>query len=395
MKNTIQHSEYRNWLDEMKNRIKTSQIKAVLSVNKELIVLYWDLGKQISSKQQQNGWGSQVVNQLSQDLCKEFTSSTGFSRSNLYAMRQFYEIFTDYDKNFQQLGGKIETTQTPEIVHQLGGQMEIKQTSEIVHQLGGQFEEENYYPQIVEKYCFNLPWRHIVLLLQKVKNYKEMLFYLNAAIENSWSRNVLNFQIESNLFKRQGKAITNFANTLPVLQADLLRETLKNPYNFDFISLEKNVRERDLERGLVANISKFIMEMGKGFSFLGEQFQLTVNDKDYFLDLLFYHVKLHCYVVVELKIGEFEPEYLGKMNFYLSAVDTMLKTQGDNQTIGILLCKNQNSIDVEFALRDINKPIGVSEFSFNELPETIQNQMPSAEELQSELLNFELEYETK
>ncbi|MDR1384624.1 MAG: DUF1016 domain-containing protein [Planctomycetaceae bacterium] len=176
-------------------------------------------------------------------------------------------------------------------------------------------------------------------------------------------------------------------------QADLFKETLKNPYNFDFLTLEKDARERELERGLIANISKFILEMGKGFAFLGEQYQLTINRKDYFLDLLFYHVRLHCYVVIELKIGEFEPEYLGKMNFYLSAVDSLLKTEADNQSIGILLCKNQNVLDVEFALRDINKPIGVSEFSFKELPVKIQNQMPSAEELNNELSNLERHHE--
>jgi predicted nuclease of restriction endonuclease-like (RecB) superfamily len=356
MKDIINTSIYRNWLGELKQHIRSSQIKATLSVNKALIALYWDLGKQISEKQKNKGWGSQVVNQLSIDLCAEFEDSKGFSRSNLYAMKQFYEFF---------------------------------------HQLGGQFESTDFVPEIVEKYCFNLPWRHIVLLLQKIKNEKEMLFYLNATIENNWSRNILNIQIESNLYKRQGKAITNFSNTLPIPQADLLNETLKNPYNFDFLTLEKNVRERELERGLVANISKFIMELGKGFAFLGKQYQLTINDKDYFLDLLFYHVRLHCYVIIELKIGEFEPEYLGKMNFYLSAVDTLLKTKDDNQTIGILLCKNQNSIDVEFALRDINKPIGVSEFSFKELPATIQSQMPSEEELNNELLNFEQEYGKK
>jgi predicted nuclease of restriction endonuclease-like (RecB) superfamily len=250
--------EYKNWLGELKQQIRNSQIKTALSVNKALIALYWDLGKQISEKQRVKGWGSKVVNQLSADLCSEFKGVTGFSRSNLYAMKQFYEF-----------------------VHQFGGQTE---TSEIVHQLGGQLE---HYPEIVEKYCFNLPWRHIVLLLQRIKDEHEMKYYMNETI-----------------------------------------------------------------------------------------------------DLLFYHLRLHCYVVVELKVGEFEPEYLGKMNFYLSAVDTLLKTEGDSQTIGILLCKNQNSLDVEFALRDINKPIGVSEFTFKELPATIQSQMPSEEELNNELLKF-------
>jgi predicted nuclease of restriction endonuclease-like (RecB) superfamily len=352
MNDLINTSEYYDWLNSLKQRIKSSQIKAALSVNKELILLYWDLGKQISDKQKNEGWGSQVVNQLSKDLCTEFEGAMGFSRSNLYAMKQFYEF---------------------------------------VHQLGGQINSKNNLPEIVEKYCLNIPWRHIVLILQKIKTKEETLFYLAQTIQNNWSRNVLNLQIESNLYQRQGKAITNFAATLPLPQADLLNETLKNPYNLGFLTLESKAREKELERGIVANISKFILELGKGFAFLGEQYQLTINGKDYFIDLLFYHAKLHCYVVMELKIGEFEPEYLGKMNFYLSAVDTLLRTGADNPTVGILLCKNQNSIDVEFALRDINKPIGVSEFSFKELPLTIKQGMPSEEELNNEFLNFENE----
>jgi len=364
MSNILNISEYRNWLETLKMRIKNSQIRASLQVNKEVILLYWDLGKQISEKQKTNAWGSQVVNQLSHDLCNEFEGASGFSRSNLYAMKQFYEFF-----------------------HQLGGKV-YQDDNEIVHQLGGQLETDDFLPEIVEKYCLNIPWRHIVLLLQKVKNQNEMLFYLNETIQNNWSRNILNIQIESDLYKRQGKAITNFTEILPLPEADLLNETLKNPYNFDFLTLEKNAREREVERGLVSNISKFILELGKGFAFLGSQYPFEINGKDYFLDLLFYHTKLHCYVVIELKIGEFEPEYLGKMNFYLSAVDTLLKTERDNATIGILLCKNQNSIDVEFALKDIRKPIGVSEFSFKELPVEIKQEMPSEEELRKELNNF-------
>jgi predicted nuclease of restriction endonuclease-like (RecB) superfamily len=364
MANLINISEYRGWLGELKQRIKNSQIRTVLSVNKELILLYWDLGKQISEKQKTMAWGSMVVRQLSKDLCNEFPGSTGFSRSNLYAMKQFYEFFQ---------------------------QIELE-TPEFVHPVGGQLNNENNLPEIVEKYCLNVPWRHIVLILQKLKTKEETLFYLSQTIENNWSRNILNIQIENNLYQRKGKAITNFPNTLPLPQADLLNETLKNPYNFDFLTLKHDAREKEVERGLIANISKFMLELGKGFAFLGEQYQLTINDKDYFLDLLFYHVKLHCYVVIELKIGEFEPEYLGKMNFYLSAVNTLLKTKSDNQSIGILLCKNQNSFDVEFALKDINKPIGVSEFSFKELPETIKEGMPSEEELNNELINFEKEY---
>ncbi len=353
----IKDSDYKNWLIDLKSKIKQSQIKAALSVNAEVILLYWDLGKQIVEKQKTANWGFSVINQLSKDLSEEFKDLKGFSKSNLYSMKQFYETFSVYNEYFHQLGGKIEI-QSP-------------------------------IPEIVEIYCCKLPWRHIVLVLQKVKEMEKAIFYFQETIQNNWSRNVLNMQIESKLFERQGKAITNFKNVLPALDADLLNETLKNPYNFDFLTLERNALEKEIEKGLIANITKFIMELGKGFAFIGKQYQIEVNNKAYYLDLLFYHVKLHCYIVIELKVGEFEPEYIGKLNFYLSAVDAILKTDFDNPSIGILLCKNQSKIEVEFALKDINKPIGVSEFSFNELPMEIQREMPSLEELEFELIKQE------
>ncbi len=347
MSNLFQNSEYKVWLNDLKAKIKNSQIKASLHVNKELILLYYDLGKQIIEKQNHSKWGNGIIDQLSTDLKKSFDDVTGFSKSNLYAMRQFYLVFSNF------------------------------------HQLGGNLEDKNKLPDIVENQCVYLPWRHLVLILQKVKKQEEIYFYITQTVENNWSRNVLNIQIESDLFYR--KAIHNFKNVLPNIQADLLHETLKNPYNFNFLTLEKNALEKEVEKGLISNITQFILELGKGFAFLGKQYKVEYRAKEYFIDLLFYNVNLHCYVVIELKVGEFQPEHIGKLNFYLTLIDNTLKKEKDAPSIGILLCKNHEKFEVEFALKDVTKPIGVSEFRFNELPLEVQREMPSVEELENEL----------
>jgi predicted nuclease of restriction endonuclease-like (RecB) superfamily len=353
MSDLLKKTEYKSWLSYLKSTIKQRQMKAVLSVNSELILLYWELGRQIVEKQEEAKWGSGLIDRVSRDLRLEFPDVSGFSKSNLYSMKAFYLAFS--------------------------------QSEVIFHQLGGKLKPSDALPEIVEKYCVKLPWRHIVMILQKVKDTKEAEFYFIETIKNNWSRNVLGIQIEVKLFERQGKVISNFENVLPVFEADLLKESLKNPYNFDFLALGKNALEREIENGLIANMSKFLIELGKGFAFLGQQYKIEVGAKEYFMDLLFYHTKLHCYVVFELKAGEFEPEYVGKLNFYLSAVDSYIKSEKDNPTIGILLCKNKDTFEVEFALRDVKKPIGVSEFSFNELPLEIQREMPTVEELEGEL----------
>jgi predicted nuclease of restriction endonuclease-like (RecB) superfamily len=248
---------------------------------------------------------------------------------------------------------------------------------------------EQPVPQIAEEktrqFFSQIPWGHHVVILKKVKKLNEAIFYIRETITNNWSRAVLQIQIESNLFARQGKAVTNFAVTLPKPQSDLAIQLLKDPYNFNFLTLEKDVQELELERQLVKNITRFLLELGKGFAYLGRQYILQVGTKEYRLDLLFYHVRLRCYVVIELKTTEFEPEFVGKLNFYLSAIDELVKEPADAPTIGMLLCKTKDNLNVEFALRDINKPIGVSEFTFKELPQQIQNAMPTVEELEREL----------
>ncbi len=333
---------YKNWLIYLKDRITTAQLKAATSVNKEMIMLYWDIGRSIVEKQEQNKWGSSIVESLSKDLKSELPDTNGFSRTNLFAMRKFYLFY----RNF-------------EFIHQAGEQIK---KNEIIHQAGGQLQSSSIL-------C-NIPWRHHIAILSKCKTHKEAIFYLKQTIKNNWSRSILEIQLDSNLFERSGKTSNNFELTLPKPMSDLAKETLQDPFKFDFITLESNVQE---------------LELGKGFAFVGRQYPLLIGNKERKIDLLFYHIKLHCYIVIDLKIGSFEPEHAGKMNFYLSAVDDLLKSDIDNLTMGVILCKNKNEIDVEYSLRDINKPLGISEFTFNELPEPIQSNLPTINELENEI----------
>lgn len=379
----IQNQEYSNWIVSLKSSIKQRQIKAAIAVNSNLIMMYWDLGKQIVERQENAKWGSGFINQLSKDLKSEFPDIKGFSRSNIFAIKKFYLFYRTHfsiqDVDFQlENKEKSEVVLEREIVHQVGGQI----TNELIHQLGGQFEEEFLK-------CFLIPWRHNITIIEKVKNPTEAVFYLNLTITNSWSRSVLEYQIETNLFSRQGNTINNFKNTLPAIQGDLARELLKDPYNFEFITLSTQAKEKDLEQKLIQHISQFLLELGKGFAYLGRQFQLKVGSKDYRTDLLFYHTKLKCYIVIELKLKEFEPEFIGKLNFYITAINELVKDEMDSPTIGILLCKTKDNFEVEFALRDINKPIGVSEFNYTQLPENIRESIPSLEEFENELKRIE------
>ena len=340
MTEIFKNEDYKIWLIELKSKIQKSQIKAALSVNAELIMLYWELGKQIAGKQEQVKWGSKFIEQLALDLKKEFPEMNGFSKTNLIYCRKFFQFYSQ-SSDFIEFG------------------------EQVVHQI---------------------PWGHHLLIMKKVKTLQEAYFYIQETIENNWSRSILSIQIESGLYKRQGKALNNFKNTLPESRSDLANQILKDPYNFSFLTLEKNVRELEFERELTKNITNFLLELGKGFAFVGRQYSLIVGEKEYKIDLLFYHLTLHCYIVIELKMTEFEPEFIGKLNFYLSAVDSLIKSDADEPTIGILLCKNKDNLEVEFALRDINKPIGISEFSFNELPPEIKNAMPTVEELENHLV---------
>lgn len=336
MSEITRDTDYRQALTDIKLRIQSAQVRAVFAVNSELLALYWDIGRRLLKWQKDQGWGAAVVEQMSSDLHASYPEMKGFSRSSLFAMRQMVAFFSP------------------------------------------QFE---FVPQPVGQ----MPWGHVRTLLAKVKAVDSALLYAQYCIENGWSRSVLEWQIEQRFHERAGKAVGNFTKTLPAPQSELVQQSLKDPYIFDFLTLTPQAVERDIENQLVAQITRFLLELGKGFAFLGRQYPLAVNGKDYFLDLLFYHTRLKCYVVIELKAGEFKPEYIGKLNFYLSAVDDQLRTPDDQPTIGLILCKDKDKLDVEYALRDINKPMGVSSFIGKDIPLSVQSQLPSVEDIEIEL----------
>ncbi len=327
---------YADWLAELKTRIHTAQQRAALAVNRELVLLYWQIGRDILERQAQQGWGAKVIERLAHDLRTAFPDMKGFSRANLMYMRAFAEAWPD---------------------------------AVIVQQPVGQ-----------------LPWGHNLVLLTRLKDPAMRLAYAGRAIQHGWSRNVLNIHIETRLLEREGQAVTNFEAQLPAPQTDLARNMLKDPYLFDFLGVGKEADEREIESAIVQHITRFLLELGAGFAFVGRQVHLEVGGDDFFIDLLFYHLKLRCYVVVELKAGAFKPEHTGQLSFYLSAVDAQMKSEQDNPTIGLLLCKTKNRVVAEYALRDSNKPIGVAEYKLVEsLPKELQTSLPSIEQIEREL----------
>lgn len=378
---------YKEWIVELKQKVKSAQIKAAVSVNKELILFYWDFGENLSHQLEQSNWGDKVLDNVSKDLRNAFPEMKGFSKTNLKYIKRFYEYFSS--QNLVDL----------EIGHQLGVQNQNtdNQVDEKGQQLGDQFKEQTSSERnkemisaFIVKFVAVIPWRHIIEIITKSHNFNETVFYIQRTQENNWSRNTLALQIKSNLYQRKGKAISNFKNTLPDPLSDLAQESLKDPYIFDFLQLSEDYKEKDVENQLVLHIQKFLLELGKGFAFVGRQHHLEIANKDYYIDLLFYHIKLKCYVVIELKNAEFHPEYAGKINFYLSAVDSLLKNNDDRPTIGILLCREKNNIEAEFALRGMTKPIGVSEFEMtDELPENLKTSLPTVEEIEETLTNNE------
>lgn len=332
--------EYKHWLGELKSRIRNVQLKAAISVNKELLGFYWELGSDIVRKQAATSWGDGFLKQLSADLMSEFPEMKGFSKRNLELIRQWYLFW-------------------------------ISEPA-IAKQLVSQFTQ--------------IPWGHNIAIISKSKTIQEATYYVEQTIQNNWSRSVLVHQIESSLFKREGKAINNFSLTLPKPQSDLAKQTLKDPYIFDFLAMTKDYNERDLEKALVDHVAHFLLELGAGFAYIGRQFPLHVGERDFFIDLLFYHARLHCYVVIELKAIDFEPEHAGKLNFYIKAIDEQLRKEGDAPTIGILLCKGKDKLVAEYALSDIHKPMGVSEYELTRsLPDNLKSSLPSIEEIEAEL----------
>ena len=353
--------EYKIWLESLKNKFRSSQIKASIKVNTTLLEFYWDLGEQIVEKQQEYKWGSGFLEKLSRDLSAEFPDVKGFSYTNVKNIRQWFVFW-------QQLVGELKTTKSQQLV----GESSVDKTKQIVSQI------------------FMIPWGHNIAIIQKCKNIDEAIYYVQNTLKNGISRSVLVHQIESNLYERNGKALTNFENTLPPIQSDLAKETTKDPYNFDFITLTNDYQEKELEDALTQNITNFLLELGSGFAFVGRQYKLIVGGDEFKIDLLFYHIKLKCYVVVELKATSFKPEHAGKLSFYTSAIDGELKNSDDNPTIGILICKSKNNTVVEYALKDINKPLGISEYQLTEiLPKEFKSSLPSIEEIEAKLDELE------
>jgi predicted nuclease of restriction endonuclease-like (RecB) superfamily len=351
------HNEYKSFIVEVANKIKQTQTKLAISVNSGLLSFYFELGQMISSKQRHTKWGSKFIENMAHDLKKEFPNLQGFSRTNLFYIKKFYEFYND--TLVQRSVGLI---QNP--------------TNTIVQQEVGQLEE----------ILFTIPWRHHIEILNKTNTIDEAVYYIQQTIKNNWSKDTLAINIKSNLYQRDTKGINNFKNTLPLPLSDLANQTIKDPYVFDFLTFDKPYIERDIENKLIDNITKFLLELGRGFAYVGKQYHLEIAGVDRYIDLLFYHIELKCYVVIELKNKKFIPEYAGKLNFYISAVDTILKKENDNPTIGILLCRDKNNIEVEFSLRDIKKPMGVSEFELTEIiPQELKSSLPSIEEIEQAL----------
>ena len=327
---------YADWLAELKTRIHTAQQRATLAVNRELVLLHWQMGRDILARQAQQGWGAKVIERLAHDLRTAFPEMKGFSRANLMYMRAFAESWPD--------------------------------------------------EQIVQQAVGQLPWGHNLVLLAKLKTQAERQWYAVKALEHNWSRNVLVMQIETRLHERSGTAVTNFEASLPKPQSDLALESIKDPYRFDFLGLTDEAQEREVEHALIKHVTEFLLELGAGFAFVGRQVLLDVGGDEFFIDLLFYHLKLRCYVVVELKAGKFKPEHLGQLGFYLTAVDRQVKTEHDNPTIGLLLCKSKNKVVAEYALGDKTQPMGIAEYKLAEsLLAELQTSLPSIEQIEREL----------
>jgi len=373
--NLIKDPELKQWLTDLKARIRQSQIKAMIKVNDEMLRLYWDLGRDIVIRQMDAVWGSGFFENLSKELKAEFPDMQGFSVVNLKYCKRFYLFYSQDNIIFHQLGEKLEN----ENLSQAGAEIQqSKNKKDIIrHQLGDELE---IHP------IFQIPWRHHVEIFTKCKSVHEALFYVQKTIKNGWSRAVLMNFIEADLYNSQGKAINNFDRLLPDVQSDLAKEILKDPYNFEWLTLTENYKEKELEDALVNNITKFLLELGQGFAYVGKQYPIRIGDRERNIDLLFYHLELRCYIVIELKTKDFEPEHTGKLGFYITAINHQLKKEIDNPTIGMLIVKKKNNIEAQYSLESSSQPIGISEYTLSKfLPENFKSSLPSIEEIEMEL----------
>jgi predicted nuclease of restriction endonuclease-like (RecB) superfamily len=340
MENRLQQPfGYQELFLEIKERIRVAQVRAALAVSRELVLLYWSIGRDLSQRFEREGWGTKINERLAKDLQAAFPGVEGFSSRNLRYMRAFAEAWPD--------------------------------------------------PAILQQLIAKLPWGHNLRVLDRVKDRPTREWYLRAALEHGWSQNVLVHMISGQLHEREGKALTNFQQALPPTDSDMAEQILRDPYNFDFLTLTQPFAERELERGLLTHLRDLLLELGRGFAFVGSQMPLLVDGRSYYVDLLFYHVRLHCYFAIELKTGEFQPEYAGKLGFYIAAIDGTLRTSGDGQTIGLLLCESRSGPVVEYALQSLIHPIGVSTYRVTrELPAPVREELPSVEDLKEVVIRL-------
>ncbi len=360
---------YSSLLDEIKDRIRQAQIKAAFSANLEMILMYWDIGRMIHQRQQMEGWGAGIIPRLSRDIRNELPEVKGFSERNIGYMVRF---FREYGESpiLQQAVAKLPESSTKD---------------ETFFQSGEKTAPKDNHLKL-QQHVAKIPWGHNILLMEKVKDLPIRLWYIRQTIEQGWSRDTLATMITKKTYERHGQSVSNFSTRLPSPQSELASQMVKDPYLFDFLTLEEPFHERELETGLIRHLENFLLELGSGFAFVGRQYHLVVSNKDFYLDLLFYHLKLRCFIVIELKKGDFKPEYAGKMNFYCSVVDDQLRNDTDLSTIGLILCQTKDRILAEYALRDIHKPIGISDYELTRaLPETLKSSLPTVEEIEAEL----------
>lgn len=347
----ISHTvEYSSFLVDIKNQIKLSQQKAFSMVNQEMILLYFNIGAMIQQQKNKLGWGAKVIDTLSQDILNEFPNMSGFSVRNLKLMAQFYREYTE-DK--------------------------------IVQLPVAQLADAKVQPVVAQ-----IPWTHNIILIQKIKNKDLRYWYMEQTLQNGWSKNILSIMIKSEVHKRAGNLVSNFKEILPPFDSDLVQQSFKDPYKFDFLTITEPFREKELENSLIKHMEKFLIELGNGFAFVGRQYKLEIGDDEFYIDLLFYHLKLRCFVVIELKKGKFKPEHSGQVNFYCSAVDNVLAQKYDKPTIGLILCQEKNEIVAEYSLKNMSQPIGISEYQLTEiLPKNLESSLPTIEMIESELKN--------
>jgi predicted nuclease of restriction endonuclease-like (RecB) superfamily len=358
-------------LGEVKLRIQTAQARAMFSVNAELIQLYWDIGRMIEGRQQREGWGAAVIPRLSTELHNELPEMKGFSERNIKRMLAFHRAYPAPDEFMPQAAAQISSGQ---------------KSSLLVAKRGASAIVPHPAAQLPESLLWAIPWFHHVVLIEKVKDLAARRWYMEQTLANGWSRNVLTLMIDSNAHRRTGKAVSNFEQQLPAPQSDLVQQTLKDPYIFDFLTLDEPFHERELEAELVRHLEKFLLELGQGFAFVGRQYRITIGEGDFYIDLLFYHLRLRAFVVIDLKTGPFKPEYAGKLNFYCNVVNDQLRHEQDHPTIGLILCQTKDNVLAEYALTGIDKPIGVSSYELTRaLPRDLRSALPTVEQLEAEL----------